>query len=87
MNVLQDARVQKGIRRLRAMGLKVHLHFKSENEGYVFIDMLSVIQYIIRTIDKNLKYPKRRIYYDRDLNVIAIHVWKEKGDVLWLKRK
>ena len=87
MSVLKDVRVEKGIRRLRAMGLKVHLHLKNENEGYIFIDVDSVIQYIIRQIDKSLKYPKRRIYYDKDLNVVAIHVWKGKGDMLWLGKK
>ncbi|RLG74360.1 MAG: hypothetical protein DRO23_07050 [Thermoprotei archaeon] len=84
MSVLKDVRVQKGIRRLRAMGLKVHLHFKDENEGYIFIDAESIIQYITRLVDKNIKYPKKKVYYDKELNVLAIKVWKSKGDMIWV---
>lgn len=66
----QNAVVQKGIRRLRAMGLDVKILAEYEKEVFVFVSLDSVLDLIRNSIEfknKSVKY---------DSGQIMVHIWK-----------
>ncbi|MBS7613618.1 hypothetical protein KEJ48_05180 [Candidatus Bathyarchaeota archaeon] len=62
--------VEKSIRRLREMGLKVQILPKGNDEAYIFIKLDS----IIKLIDKQITYPKREVKFEDPF--IVIKVWR-----------
>lgn len=72
MNVLNDSRVQKALRRLRAMGLRVTVLTDNIYEGYIFIDLESIKTMIAR----QMKYPHKSLHLES--GQLVIQVWKER---------
>lgn len=72
MSVLADSRVQKALRRLRNMGLRVNVLQDTIYEGYIFIDLES----IKRLIGRQMKYPHRSLHLEA--GQLVIKVWKAK---------
>lgn len=71
MQLAYDSRVEKALERLRAMGLKVELLADGENRAFIFITLDS----IIKLIDRQIKYPNRKLYYESPF--IVIEVWRD----------
>ena len=77
MPLKDDARIVKGLARLRAKGLRVAFEELDVDKWAVIgIDILSIINYIKRTIEKEIFYPNMYVYVDLDSKMIEIHVWR-----------
>jgi hypothetical protein len=72
MRITQHAVVQASLRRLKSMGLKVHVFEESPYRAYLFIDLNSVL----KLIEKNITYPNKRVYFEE--GQIVIEVWKKE---------
>lgn len=68
--LIHHSQVEKALDRLRAMGLKVELLADGDNRAYIFITLDSVI----KLIEKQIKYPNRKLYYESPF--IVIEVWR-----------
>jgi len=68
--VLTDARVEKAIRRLKAMGLDVKALQLNPNEGFIFVSLDS----FARLVRKQIKYPNVKV--DIEANQLVIYVWR-----------
>ena len=69
--------IQKGIRRLRAKGLKVAFEEVEEDRwGVIAIDILSIVNYIKRVIESEMRFPNMFVYIDLDSKTMEIHVWR-----------
>ncbi|MES4787252.1 MAG: hypothetical protein C4294_17150 [Nitrospiraceae bacterium] len=75
-SVLDDPHVQASLRRLRAMGLAVYASLESTNKAVIYVDVDSVLRYIVRKIDQSTNYPNKRITIDKENKVIKMEVWK-----------
>ena len=71
MAVAVHAEVEKALRRLRNMGLKVSLTPVGDNAALIFITLQSVLS----LIKKQIKYPNVEVRYDEPF--IVIKVWKQ----------
>jgi len=72
-----DPRITKGLARLRAKGLRVAFEeLEVDKWAVIGIDILSIINYIKRTIEKEIFYPNMYVYVDLDSKMIEIHVWR-----------
>jgi len=71
MQVLKNPQVEKALARLRAMGLEVAVLSESENTGFIFVSLPSVI----RLIERQIKYPLKKVYFQDPY--IVIRVWRE----------
>jgi len=71
-SVLDDARVQKAIRRLKAMGLNVNILQLTPKEGFIFISLDS----LCRLIKKQIKYPNTKV--EVESNQMVIYVWRRE---------
>jgi hypothetical protein len=77
MPLKDDARIVKGLARLRAKGLKVAFEeLETDKWAIIAIDILSIINYIKRTIEKEIFYPNMYVYVDLESKIIEIHVWR-----------
>ena len=70
MTIAVHAEVEKALRRLRNMGLKVSLTPVGENTALIFITLQSVLN----LIKKQIKYPNVEVRYEEPF--IVIKVWK-----------
>ena len=70
--VLADARVEKAIRRLKAMGLNVKVLQLNPNEGFIFVSLES----FARLVRKQIKYPNVKV--DIESNQLVIYVWRKQ---------
>jgi len=70
--VLADARVEKAIRRLKAMGLDVKVLQLNPNEGFIFVSLES----FARLVRKQIKYPNVKV--DIEANQLVIYVWRKQ---------
>ena len=70
MQIAYHPQVEKALERLRAMGLKVYVLPESDNRAFIFIELDSVL----RLIDRQIKYPNRRVYFEKPF--IVIDVWR-----------
>jgi hypothetical protein len=70
MQVAKHAQVEKALDRLRAIGLKVEIMPEGDNKAFIFITLDSVL----KLIDKQMKYPSHKIYFEKPF--IVIEVWR-----------
>ena len=70
--VLSDSRVEKAIRRLKAMGLDVKVLQLNPNEGFIFVSLES----FARLVRKQIKYPNVKV--DIEANQLVIYVWRKQ---------
>jgi hypothetical protein len=63
--------IEASLRRLRAMGLDVHLLPESNNECFIFIRLSSLVD-IIR---KQVTYQNKKITLEKDF--IVIYLWRK----------
>ena len=77
MPLKDDPRIVKGLARLRAKGLRVAFEeLETDKWAVIAIDILSIINYIKRTIEKEIFYPNMYVYVDLDSKMIEIHAWR-----------
>ena len=62
--------IEKSVRRLRAMGLNVHILPESDNEAYIFITVDS----ILKLIGSKIRFPNKKLYIED--NFLVIRVWR-----------
>ena len=75
-SVAKDERIEKSIRRLRELGLKVFVDEISDDLCSVVIDSDSIIDYIKRVVTKQIGYPKFRVLYDKNERLLLIYFWR-----------
>lgn len=69
--------IQKGIRRLRNMGLKVVFEEVVEDRHAVMaIDIDSILRYIKRVVMREVRFPNMYVSIDYTNKMIEIHLWK-----------
>lgn len=71
--------VEESLQRLRKMGLKTTLEAFNENWIAIIITSESLIDYITKVIDKEIKYPQHYVEFDKDSKLLVIHFWR--GDM------
>jgi hypothetical protein len=77
MPLKDDPRITKGLARLKAKGLKVAFEeLETDKWAVIAIDILSIINYIKRAIEKEIFYPNMYVFIDLDSKMIEIHVWR-----------
>jgi len=76
MTLSQNPVIQKSLRRLKNIGLKVFLTDSGENSCIIVVDGESIIEAVKRIISKNITYNKFYIHYDRDNKTLVIFFWK-----------
>jgi len=62
--------VEKALRRLKNMGLKVRVYQAGDREVYIFIDLNSICQ----LIDRQIKFPNRKVAIEGDY--IVVYLWR-----------
>jgi len=70
LDITEHPAVAKSLRRLKAMGLRVHVLPDGEHEAYIFVDINS----LVKIIDKQITYPNKKVYVED--NFIVINVWR-----------
>jgi len=70
LSITEHPAVAKSLRRLKAMGLKVHVLPEGDNEAYIFVDINS----LVKLISKEITYPNKKVYIED--NFIVINVWR-----------
>jgi ABC-type lipoprotein release transport system permease subunit len=70
--ITKNEAVQKSIRRLRAMGLKVHILPKDSDEAYIFISLESLAD----LIEKQITYQNKEVKIENPY--LVIRVWRYK---------
>ena len=65
--------VEKAIRRLKNMGLRVQVLQGGDREVYIFIDLDS----IAKLIEKQIMFPNRKVSIED--NYIVVYLWKKYG--------
>jgi hypothetical protein len=68
--------VEKNIRRLREMGLKVYVESEEPDSVTLVIDAESAIHTISRIIKRRLTWEKNYIVYDKERGAIIAIFWK-----------
>jgi hypothetical protein len=76
-DVIDDPRVQASLRRLKSMGLRYEITQVDTNTLIMVIEAESIINYIIRRMYELITYPKKKIYYDQDEDVLVIKIERE----------
>jgi hypothetical protein len=76
MTLSQNPVIQKSLRRLKNIGLKVYITDTSENNCVIIVDGESIIEAVKRIISKNITYNKFYIHYDRNDRTLVIFFWK-----------
>jgi hypothetical protein len=74
--IIKDERIEKSIRRLKALGLKIFIDVINDDLCSVVIDSDSIIDYIKRVIAKQIGYPNFRILYDKHERLLLIYFWR-----------
>jgi hypothetical protein len=75
-SLLNNPVVQKSIRRLRKLGLKVYVEPKNEDSLIMVVDNLSIIETIKRMVNNAITYKKHDVVHDRMNNVLVIAMWR-----------
>jgi len=75
-SLLNNPVVQKSIRRLRKLGLKVYVEPKDEDSLVMVVDNLSIIETIKRMVNNAITYKKHDVVHDRMNNVLVIAMWR-----------
>ena len=76
MRLYNNPRIQKGIRRLRALGLKVYVDEIDEFTIAILIDGDSVNRVVSKMINERFRYPYKEIVFDKENNMITVKVYK-----------
>jgi len=69
-SIISHPIIEKSLRLLRAMGLKVNVFATADNEAYIFIELDSVL----RLIERQMQYPNKRVNFEEPY--IVIYVWR-----------
>jgi len=75
-SLLNNPVVQKSIRRLRKLGLKVYVEPKNEDSLIMVVDNVSIIETIKRMVNNAITYKKHDVVHDRMNNVLVIAMWR-----------
>jgi soluble P-type ATPase len=75
-SLLNNPVVQKSIRRLKKLGLKVYVEPKDEDSLIMVVDNLSIIETIKRMVNNAITYKKHDVVHDRMNNVLVIAMWR-----------
>jgi len=75
-SLMNNPVVQKSIRRLRKLGLKVYVEPKDEDSLVMVVDNLSIIETIKRMVNNAITYKKHDVVHDRMNNVLVIAMWR-----------
>jgi hypothetical protein len=74
LTVAIHSQVEKGVRRLRNMGLKVSVTPVNDNVALIFITIQSIKEVIAKLVRQQIKFPNVEIKYEEPFMVIK--VWK-----------
>lgn len=69
-SVQYEARFEKSVARLKAMGIKLYVDASDPENAYIFMDTMSIIAFI----DKHITYPTSETWIDG--KYMITHVWK-----------
>ena len=72
-SLITHPQVEKAIRRLKNMGLKVQVLEGGNREVYIFIDLNSVA----KLIEKQIIFSNRKVTIED--NYIVVYLWKKYG--------
>jgi hypothetical protein len=75
-SLLNNPVVQKSIRRLKRLGLKVYIEPKGEDSLVMVVDNLSIIETIKRMVNSAITYRKHDVVHDKMNNVLVIAMWR-----------
>ena len=84
-SLLQNPVIQKSIRRLKKMGLKVYVQEMDEDSIVMVVDNKSIIEAVKRMTDKAITYPKHYVHHDETNNVLIIACWRGE-EPQWVQR-
>jgi len=84
-SLLQNPVVQKSLRRLKRMGLKVYVEERGDDAIVMVVDNRSVISTIIRMVSSAMTYPKHFVWHDEYENAIVIACWRGE-EPEWVRR-
>jgi len=76
MVLSQNPVIQKSLRRLRSLGLKVYITDVSEDECVIVVDGESIIDTVKRLMSKAITYQKFYIHFDRDSKTLVTFFWR-----------
>lgn len=76
LKLVADPRVEASIRRLKAMGLDVEVYAPSNNEVLIKITGKSILNYLIRKLNKAIAYPNKDVFYDFEMDAMMIYMWR-----------
>ena len=72
-SLVTHPQVEKAIRRLKNMGLKVNVLQGGDREVYIFVDLNSVA----KLIEKQIMFPNKKVTIED--GYIVIFMWKKYG--------
>jgi len=75
-SLLQNPVIQKSIRRLKKMGLKVYVQEMDEDSIVMVVDNKSIIETVKRMTDRAITYPKHYVHHDEVNNALIIACWR-----------
>jgi len=75
-SLLQNPVIQKSIRRLKKMGLKVYVQEMDEDSIVMVVDNKSIVETVKRMTDKAITYPKHYVHIDETNNALIIACWR-----------
>jgi soluble P-type ATPase len=75
-SLLNNPVVQKSIRRLKKLGLKVYIEPKDEDSLVMVVDNHSIIETIKRMVNSAITYRKHDVVHDKMNNVLVIAMWR-----------
>jgi len=85
VSLLQNPVIQKSIRRLKKMGLKVYVQEQDEDSIVMVVDNRSIVEAVKRMTDRAITYPKHYVHHDEANNALIIACWRGE-EPQWVQR-
>jgi hypothetical protein len=76
MSLEQNPVIQKSLRRLKKLGLKVYIDTPSEDSLMVVVDPKSIIESVVRLVNNNITYNPHLVRYVPEKDTVVIAFWR-----------
>ncbi len=85
MSFKENPVIQKSLRRLRKLGLRVYVEMPTEDSLMVVVDPKSIIETVVRMVNSNITYNPHLVRYVPEKDTVVIAFWRgEKPE--WVAR-
>lgn len=75
-DILQHPVVQKSIRRLKKMGLRLYVEKRGEDAALMVVEPKSIVETVVRMTDRAITYQKHLVVYDEVKGAVIIAFWR-----------